>query len=211
MAARYEKFLPKLLVQLMDCPEPVAIDALRSACIEFCEKTLWWLHEPEPMPLVDGAGTYPLDTPTGTVPVMVFDAWAAGQRMLPQTEEQLTTQFPDWRGVTGTPRSYMQYDPSEIILCPTPDERVEEGLKMVIAVRPSQDSVYVDDSIYEYWNETIVGGALSKLYLHAGRPYSLPAAAPVQQAIFDRGISAARAKRQRGMTRGPLHVKMRNW
>lgn len=211
MATRYEKFFPKLMVQLLECPEPVAIDALRSACIEFCAKSLWLTYEPDPMPLVAGVNTYPLDTPVGAAPVVVADAWANGSRMTPISPEQLSTYGQDWRDRDGTPTNFLQYVPDEIVVYPVPDVRIEDGLKLQIAIRPSQDSIDVDDGVFEYWYETIVAGALARLYNHAGRPYGNPSAVPTQMAIFRDGISDAKASRQRGLTRGPMSVKMREW
>lgn len=211
MATRYEKFLPRLQVRLIDCPEPIAIEALRAACITFCDESQIVIYEPEPMPLVADAATYPLDTPADTVPAVVVDAWADGRRMRASNIEKLTHCGTDWRDHSSTPREYVQLTPDTITLYPKPDARVEEGLKLIIATRPSLDSQGVDDMVYEYWYDTIVAGALAVLYNHAGRPYANPPAVEPMRAEFQMGIAAARQRRQRNFTRGPMRVQMRRF
>ena len=38
-AVSYEVFLPEVMPYVHDVPEIVAVQAIRNACIEFCEKT----------------------------------------------------------------------------------------------------------------------------------------------------------------------------
>lgn len=209
--ATYDQFFPKLMVQLMDCPEPVAIDAIRDACIEFCSTSLWLTYDMAAGDIVAGTATYALSPPADTTPVVVTDAWVQGRRITPTSEELLTSWGDDWRDRNGTPFAFLQYSPTIVTLYPKPDTSITAGLKIQIATRPTQASTTVADSILEYWNETIVAGALARLYTHAGRSYSNPQAAPAQYARFMSGVNDAKAQRQRGLTRGPIRVQMRNW
>ena len=48
-AVSYEVFLPEVMPYVHDVPEIVAVQAIRNACIEFCEETQYlnpwdWTH-----------------------------------------------------------------------------------------------------------------------------------------------------------------------
>ena len=62
----YDEFLPKVLQYVPDASEFIAIDAIRNACIEFCERTYIWQYIVPPMNIVNGQANYVINTPDGT-------------------------------------------------------------------------------------------------------------------------------------------------
>jgi hypothetical protein len=209
MSTRYEDFLPEVLPYVRDCPEIVAINAIRNSCIEFCDRSLWLLYHHDPVDIIGGESTYELDLPDGTTTARILDAWYNNTPLAPIGEDDLKTMFNmDWREATGDPRFYTHLDPIEVVLAPTPQADADEALSMIMALRPSRDSVDVDDSLFERWVEYISYGARARLHEIPAQPFSDPASAMKSRQMFNHGIGLATIERNRGLTRHVMRVRM---
>ena len=86
--------------------------------------------------------------------------------------------------------------PGEVrdLTCPCPDnERTGEAL---LALKPNSINTKLPyDVMTTYW-EAICAGAMSKLYMQPGKPYSNPQGAALHARMFRAGIAAARADAQ---------------
>lgn len=209
MSTRYENFLPEVLPYARDCPEVVAINAVRNACIDFCDQSLWLLYHHDPIDVVAGESTYELDLPDGTTTARILDAWYDSTPLAPIGEDDLKSMFySDWRDALGEPRFYTHLDPSELVLAPIPQEDADEALAMIVALRPTRDSVEVDDTLYERWAEWIGWGARARLHDIPAQPFTDPAMAMKARQMFQHGIGLAKIERNRGLTRHVAHVKL---
>lgn len=198
----YDDFLPEVLPYVHDCPQPVAINAIRNACIEFCDQSQYLLYEHDPITYTANVGSYEFDPPTDTSVARVDSAWTQDFPLHPKSQDELKTMFGfAWRELVGDPRFYTQLSPDEIILVPIPAVYQAEALKMIVAIKPLRTSSAVDPSVFENWAEVIAYGARARLYDTPGQPYS-----DAQQAIkfrswFESGIGNAKIERNRGLTR----------
>ena len=59
----YEEFLPRVLQYVPDASEFIAVDAIRQACIEFCERTYIWQYEAPAITVVNGQAQYVIQKP----------------------------------------------------------------------------------------------------------------------------------------------------
>ena len=65
--ASYETLFPDVIPVVNDCPDSLIERNIRSAVIEFCEKTGIYQAELDPVTTVGGLHEYDLEPPNGTV------------------------------------------------------------------------------------------------------------------------------------------------
>jgi hypothetical protein len=176
MTTPYENFLPEVVPYVRDVAEPVAVASIRNACMEFCDRTLWWQYEVATVPGVSGQADYTLALPTGTGLSMIMEAYYDGARLNPMTIDDLTDgMWSDWRITTANrPTAITQLSTTSIRLAPKPSEALTNGLSLIVALRPTRDSTAVLDDIYERFAEAISYGARARLYEQPNAPYSNP-------------------------------------
>jgi hypothetical protein len=205
----WDDFLPEVLPFVQNCPELTASNAVKNACIEFCERSLWWLFEHDPIVTTALGSRYALVPPDGTLCARVMDAWHNDTSLSPRSDDQLRSLFgPDWRNATGSPRYITHITPDIVMVVPTPQEDAADGtLSLIIALRPTRESAGVDSIIYDRWLETVAAGARARLYDVAGQPFSDPTAAIKSRLAFNRGIAEAARDRARSMGRGISRVR----
>ena len=205
----YSAFLPDVLPYVRDCPECVAINAIRNTCIEFCEKSTWWRTSMEPIPLVAGQSEYDLDVCVGAAIAAIMSAHLGQQPLQFGTEEKLIEVIgPDWRTREG-PVRYVAHDGdfSIIRVAHVPNYTPEEPLTLHVALRPIKSSVRVPKELYERWSEIIGFGARARLHDTPGQPYSNEKAAREYRKWFESGYGQATIQANRGRSRAPLMVR----
>ena len=77
---------------------------------------------------------------------------------------------------------------------PTPDN--ERNGAVVLALKPKSLQVQLPYDIWTQWFETLLAGALYRLYLQPNKPYSDPKGAQLYAAQFRAGVASARALAQ---------------
>ena len=208
MSTRYEEFLPEVLPYVPECPEIVAVNAICNACIEFCDKSHWWLYEHDPLPTTAYVRTYQLDVPDFTQVCRIVECWYDNYFMRPAGEDELRKLYTfDWRIMEGSPRYFTHSTPDEITVVPMPIISMAEGLKLIVAPKPTRDSFDVDDTLYNRWAEQIGMGARARIHEIPGQTFSDPAMALKYRTMFNSAIGRATEERQRGLTRGTLRVR----
>lgn len=216
MAKAYEEFFPWVLPEVPGCPEIAAIQAIRDATINFCEMSLAHQVDHDPVGVVAQVADYDLEAPvTGTRVIKVMRAWYKGQELQPGAPDQVRDPSLYNQSIGGyvttysTPKAFTQKDADTFSLLPIPDQTLASAITMRVALAPLRTSTGCEDFLYEQWVEPIASGAVAKLQLSAGKPYSNPAAAAINQARFMQGVNAARQKANRGYTRASLSVQLR--
>ena len=209
MSISYETFHPEVLPHFPSIPEVVVTNAIRNACIEFCDRTEWLYYTPTPISLIASEDEYALDdVPTDTTVARIESAWASNLPLLPKAEVDLRRIFGlDWRKQIGRPQYITQYVPETVIVVPAPMVAVPTGLELTLVLRPTRASTTVDDSLFERWAEVISYGAKYRLHETPGHAYENPDAAMKYRQLFNAGIGKAIEERQRGLTRATMRVR----
>jgi len=209
----YDVYLREVLPLVPGVAEPVAINAIRNAVIEFCEGSDWLQFEHAPITTVPNVADYEFEFDGDYVEARVMTAYL-NRQLKPISEEELRQRYGstvNWRDLVGEPRFYIQMSKDMVRLVPMPLERVQNGLKMVIAIKPTRDSEGADETIYQQWAEGIAIGARARLHEIPGQPFYDPNTANVLRLRFRDVIAAARIERNRGLTRANLRVQMRQY
>lgn len=213
--AVYEDFLSRVLIEVPGCAEISALLAIKDACIEFCEKSLILVRDHEPISLKAGEVDYDLEPPTGTLVIKVMKAWVENAPIDPMFPDIVrdasvyNREFSSYQAAPSVPQRFLQKDERTVSVWPVPEKNYPNGLTMRVALKPTRSSTAVDDVLYEEYAETIASGALGRLLMSSGKPYTNVQAAMAHKGLFTQGLNVARQRAGHGHNRSNLSVRMR--
>lgn len=205
----YEIFLPEVVPYVRDCPEFVAINAIRNASIEFCEKSLYLRQTLDDIVIVPGQAEYDLGlTSIGASVACIVSAHVGYFPLQPRAEETLAELYGgDWRKMEGPVQFITQDTLDTVRLVQVPQSTYTDALDLVVALRPLRTSTNIDRRIFESWAEVIGFGARARLHDTPGQPYSDETAARKFRVWFESGCSKATSAANRGLGRTSLVVR----
>ena len=208
-----DEFLPRLNGYVPGCPHPVALQALRDACIDLCERSSVVQEITEPIALEEGQGTYDVPLGVGLTLHRVLKAWHGKHPIVVPALNEVKSLPPlDGEGGTGQPQLAMPLDKDSITLHPAPDqESTVAPLRMQIAVKPTRDANAVPDVLFDDWVEVVVFGAVARLASQVGTPYSNIDLAAMGSVGFTNGVGRAKKAAAKGKTRSDLRMRGRTF
>lgn len=198
----YSNMVQWVLSRAKGCPEDEAIDAMRNACIEFCERT-YFLTDGSTvvLPLVD---TPDLDLTTQVLDII--EARIEGEDtplpIYPMNAPELDNLASDQYALTFA-------DPNAPELIPAPTADAPVTLELVMAYAPGPESQEVPDVLWLRHSETLKSGALGRVLSTPGEAWSDDAKAAFHLGRFEAAITRAAADigRTRINTSRRLRVK----
>ena len=106
----YESLFPDVIPVVPDCPDSLIERNIRSAVIEFCEKTGIYQAELDPLTTVGNIYEYDLEAPNGTVVHKIMSAVFDGKDMEPISTGLIEQRKPKWRDLAnaGVPEYYIK-------------------------------------------------------------------------------------------------------
>lgn len=167
----YEVFLPDIQPRLMGAPKQVVLNAVRDAVIEFCDESGVLRRVLDPVVIPAGETEGDIDAPSGERICRVDSLTDrdSGSEILQDSYSLIDT--------------YIKLNhPSTSNLNLTP----------LVSVKPKRSTTSCDNLLYEDYHTGIVEGALSKLYLMAGREWADSKAADVSYNEFRKSIVKAK-------------------
>ncbi len=199
-----EAFLPEVLPGVEGVPQTAALSALRSACAEFCRRTLVWTDKLA-VPYQTGVADYTLSPPTGAQVTKVLTVVADGYRAaLPVSLDALDSSGVEWRVARGLVKYFVQQEQGSVTLVAVPDS--DGALTVRVAYVPTPDAEAVGAVLHTAHMEAIRHGALFRLRSMAGTPWFDASLAGNHDAGFRHGISMALIDQTRSFARTPLRV-----
>ena len=206
---KYSDLLKEVLPHLTADPsDPFTENAIKRAVIEFCAESWVWKHLPDPIDVTASEISCDIEMPPGAEVSMVMDAALSGTPLEPKSIEWLNREVPRWRTEGGKPLYYTQIDPEQIILAPMPSESITGGLALTLALQPAQTANSFPKWIFSKYPYAITDGALAKLMLIPGKPWTDIANGSDRRARFDSAIANARVSSVRGLGRAPVRVSI---
>ena len=200
-----EQFLPEVLLEAPGVPHPVALNALRNACYDFCRDSLLWNETQAAVPFFAGGATYTLDTSADAQVIAVLSLNINEQyAVYPWPMDDVVPSRPGWAVNTGAVEGFVQPQPDTVVLVAVPD--ADGYFIPTVAYAPSRAATTVDARLYNQYLETIKYGALWKLKMMAGQPWADPAGAAYYEGHFWMGVGAATIDRTRSNSRAALRV-----
>ena len=215
MAASYEDFFPFILPDIVGAPEPVLSMAVKNSCIEFCEKSLILVRDHDPVSIIAGTIDYDLEPPSGYIVAKIMSAWLESNKLDPMTPIMVrdaavyNQTFSSYISAPTTPRNYLQKDERTVTLWGVPEKSYSNGLTMRVALKPTRASTAIENVLLEDHAETIAYGAMFRLMVSPGRPYTNPQMAAAYKTLFQSAINAARLTSEYGRARTSMSVTPR--
>jgi hypothetical protein len=204
----FDKFLPEVLPYVHDCPAFVAVNAIRNAAIEFCEKTHYWQVDASSMVVTGTTSSFVVLLPPDTNIVDVKEAFYSGRRLIPKGPDELSVMYRgmDWREAEGDPFYFTLVMPGDLRLVPSPSTESGENLSMRVAVAPTRAATEIDSDVYENCLEIIAKGARSRLNGLRGQPFYDPEMSALLRKDFMVGIGETKIKVNKGLSRASVAV-----
>ena len=212
MATDYEDYIPYILPEVIACPSPSIMDAVRSAAIEFCEQTHLWRNTSEATDITEGVSEYSFTPPDGAKVVTVVYAEISSTQLVATSVTTLDEQYSGWRTLTeSVPSRFFVKEEGIITLVGEPSEDITGGLIVDVILKPSRASTSAPDFLFEDWVEVIAEGALARLQGVPGKLWSDRREADRHRSSFERGMIRAKTRALKGGTNAPLEIKPRSF
>lgn len=204
----WDKFDEYVMPSVQGCPVSMVHSAVRSACIEFCEKSLIWKQDSIKNDILAGWDTYSFAPPPNAKVVMPY-------RMTIKTEDmptgieieqvalsELESFLPKWQDAQSRiPKFYVLIADDTVRFIGTPTEDMPECLVAGVALKPTRNAKHCPTFIYSDWAETIAAGALARLHAMKQKDWAIPELVSYYQRNFKEGISRAKSKSDKSWLR----------
>ena len=201
MATSLTTFLPMVRGRLPGCPDMILTDAVRDACIEFCQRTRL-LTEDLVLSVTAGERTLTL-APVADTAWEGTTVWRDDGEVLSATNRQeLADSAFDIE--TGTPRWYYVEGDRLLVLGAYPS--ADETLNARVTVRPSDAATAVHDVLWQDYRQPLCAGARAWVRRHYGEWVNDKQEAEDRQ-VFELGIHRANLRRARGGANASLRVR----
>lgn len=206
----FTAFLPEVLPLVPGCADVVAVNAIRNACIEFCQGSNIWQETQDPFDLLPADLPYDLEGVSGAKVCRVLSLRVDGQRIDPITMDELDAKFYNWREAQAdVPTAYYQPNPDSLALYPIPTGAVNAVFR--VAYAPLRTASGVEEYVYQDWLEELAAGALARLMSMPGQSFTNEVAAAGYRDTFEKGISDAAAEANKSFSRAEPMVQMRRF
>lgn len=186
-----------VMIEVRDIPTAMAEKMVIDSAREFCRKSGFWRETITPITVSAGTDTYTLTPTAANTKVREIVAAVLDDTRLERTTERkrLTT-----LGDTGTPTQFVSstYGSITLVKNPTADATLTVRVELI----PTTSITDLDDRMCDDYGEIIVHGAVYRLAKHVGRNWSSSMSASDHFALFERGISDARARANDDYTTG---------
>ena len=213
-AVSYEVFLPEVMPYVQDVPEIVAVQAIRNACIQFCEETHYLQENLDPIAGQENVGDYDLDANDSNYKVVeIMQAYYGDQLLIPKAQEELNQIYrtSNWEDLKGNPYYYFRPRASVIRLVTKPILTEQNKLKVKAAIAPKRSSTTVDEEIFERFLEYIAHGARARLYNTPNQPYYDPKTAMEYTKRFNDEMAEVRTRVYKGLTRAAARIEFQRF
>lgn len=227
MATSYDNLLPEVAPHVAGASEPLVVNAIRNAVIEFCERS--WAYQvllgpititPFVQEYVFAAGTNGQPALTTTAAIM----WALYNRrqLGAVAKADLNIDTYNWQSPTpgsvitttqaqtGTAptRYYSDQESALIGLTPIPNAIASQGgFYVQVALTPSRASADFPTWIYENYLEELAHGALYKLFAMPKKAWTNANLAGTYKKMFLEDCADARVDSARSYTRAPIRTR----
>lgn len=206
-AARYETIAHLVSVHAVNCPDPAVIEAIRSACIDFCADTHYLTQDLDPISVVANEAVCSVDVAAGYDVLKVLDPLYFNGRRLPSFTSLGITPPSSWQARTAQePTCFTCFTPAEIVLYPKPTLAATDAITGRVVLVPSRSSVSTDANLLADYREEIVSGALARVLSIRDQPYTDHVRAKAYAQDFFHAKANAAAHTRAAFVNAPLRV-----
>lgn len=207
MSATLDQFFPWVLPSVPGCSDLLAQQAIRQACIEFCNRTDL-VQRVTTADATAAVQDYTITPPTDMILSRILSVGWQGT-LLSMVSPDVVNNDLALRGVaigtatplTGDPRWAFQKTPADsdagFSIYPIPDTTVTLGLTVKASYAPTNAAATVDDALWNDYVEQIAAGAMARLMMMPGQTFSSKSGA-LYKIEFERAIERGRHQKNTG-------------
>lgn len=209
----WSTWLPDLLPQVRMLPRLVAEQFVLRAAQDATERSRAWIVRSESIEVLAGSTDLELTFAEADVELVRIErAYLDGKPLSPSmVGDMVDLAGEDWRSTTGAPTHIVQLSPWSVRLYPTPLDDAATGLSADCALRPSEASSGLPDDVAERLRQAIGRGAVARLLLLSGRPWSDPKLGAAYMAEYNGFIAAANWAATKGHGRASVRRPSISW
>ena len=199
--ADFDTILPRVTTRAAKVAEPAAIDAIREAVIELCERARVWPFQVDLTLTTAEADDIPV--PAGAVLHEIETVRFDGRRLTPRTIYDLEDRF-SASNTPGAPAYYAQHLEGTIIVKPPAPGEV---IRIKGFLKPDITATEAPDYVLREHRELIADGALARLLLIPGQAWTSMELGAYHQARWQQQLDHILAKFLQGQQRAPLRTR----
>jgi len=205
--ANLSDILPEVRPDVIGCPEPQMINAIRNAVIKFCEESHFWEVDLTPLSMAQNVPEYVIIQPANQRVIRISQIIGSFGRMAFRTEDDMDALDPKWRTPTGnSPKIPVMINPRLLRMYPIPNVSGEQ-LTMKAIVKPSPTATVIDDYIYDDFYTGIAAGAKAILTAMPNKEWTNFELVPYYQSLFNDDVCTAKTRVARGYSNAPLRTR----
>ena len=183
--------VPEIVVDIPNCPNPVALRALRDTMMDFCRRSESWIVYDDFAVTVASQPDVVLNLLDNTRIVKILSLTHNGTPLQPASEKVLDNQIHSWRSEEGIPRAFFEMLGNKVRLYPIPEETKVGLVKGSIALAPTRSATEMDEDLVDNWLEGIVAGAQHRLMMMPNQPWTDPNRAGPLYGLYETTVGHA--------------------
>lgn len=205
----FDYFFPEVATEVMGCPQPLIIHALRSAAIDLCRRSLAWMYQVPDFTTTADLAEYAFTLPTGVDLVMPDRVFINGVPIDPVAlDNSVDVGAPVADLGSGTVMRYAINESNKLVLLPAPANDTDVVV-LRLAVCPTRAAADMDAVIADTYYVQIASGAIASLCAQPGKPWSNAEVSAYRKSVFEAGVAAAANRKLKGGTTKSLMMKPR--
>lgn len=202
----FSEFIPEIKLAIGEVQDDIVANYVRQAIIDLCERSQI-LRRTVTLDVQCGVEDYPIEVDEDERIVSIQRICVGNQECMRPTVLRVTE--PCDTGCTLHSHTIWFVPPDTLNIRPAPIQDRHNAIKVVVAVAPTRDACTADSVFYERYHETVINGALARLYLAKTTPWFEPNLAQYHKALYDQGVAAAGMDRLTGNKRGRIQMTPR--
>ncbi len=208
MRVDWQEFFPLVKQHCDQVPDPVLLTAIRAAACDFCEKSLAYRADFDPLIIIAGMSEYEMDPPDiETRVVTPLYVELDGEKLTETCEDAMPVA---WRAeAAGKTKNYLVMAAQSLWLYPTPATASTTGLFIRAALKPTRISTGVEDVLLEDHGETIAHAAVARIMEISKKPWSDAQLAVYHAGKYAESLAVAKLRSRKGNTMADLRVQVR--
>ena len=196
--AAFDSIIKDVLPYVPNCPDSLIESSLRSACIEFAERSKAYTFDLDAITSIPGVYEYEFDQPSGTDVHQILWMTYDGNDLDPISPRSLELNYSDWRSKTSVPQVYLQKTPDAFWVIPIPGSAVANGIQLSVALKPSRTTNNIDTTFSNSYRDGIVYGTLYRLLRIPSKDWTDISASRDYLSLFNQEIVQAELKARGG-------------
>lgn len=205
---KFSEFSLYIRPEVQGCPDYLIERAARDSVIDFCKKTDVYTAEPEVIAYGKNVNELDVTIPAGTELNRILEVFKDKTALTPVSFNELQQRLGD-ETERGVPSYYSQRDNTAFFVAPLPANTGK--LKVLYSLKPTQTAKSIPDTIGKEYIEIVTHGALYRLQMMSGQPWSNPSAAGTNKQLFDKEVGRTVRQVKYGFTGGSLTCKPRHF